>query len=152
MYASVITSRRSGQETCHVKSMPTTNTSLFAPIVSEYSEECTWVNPPAVFPYPALKARASKLHWLSSESWLRGLLHNGRSRAKCILTVKKTAHYLYLHRSLKALARNWVLSCTPHYAASYWKAVFAPNCLQSEPGKWKGREGEGFAENHTADQ
>lgn len=152
MYALVITSHRSGQETCHVKSTPTTNASMIAPTVSEHSKERTWVNPPAVFSYPALKARASKLLWLSSESWLWGLLHNGRPRAKYTPTVKKAARYLYLHRPLKALVRNWVPSCTLHYAASYWKAVYAPNCLQSEPGKWKDREGESFAENDTADQ
>lgn len=45
-------------------------------------------------------------------------------------------------RSTLALHAMWHLS--------EWQ--FAPNCLQPEPGKWKDREGERFAENHTADQ
>lgn len=50
------------------------------------------------------------------------------------------------------LAQNWVLSWTPHCAASYWKRQSAPNSLQSEPGKWKGRGGNRFTENPTAGQ
>lgn len=37
VYALVITSGRSGQETCHMKNTPTTNTNLFAPIMPVYS-------------------------------------------------------------------------------------------------------------------
>lgn len=82
MYALVITSHRSGQEPCHVRSVPAPKASLSAPAVSGHSKEHTSVNPPALFSYPALRARASKLQWLSSESWLLGIIMQWKIKGK----------------------------------------------------------------------
>lgn len=145
MYALVITSHRSGQETCHVKSMPKTNTSLFASIVSEYSKKHTWVNQLAVFSSPALKARASELHWLSLKGWLLGIVMQGKIKGK-VYTCCQENSSLFVFALLKALAGNCVHSmiCNIHT-----ERQSAPNCLLSELGKGKNREGKRFAENIT---